>query len=128
MQDLLHLGRRHVDARALDHLRAPPRTLQGAVLPQQAEIAGPKVAVRGEDRCVELRTVAEIALHQISAHLDLSDLGGSHVATCLRVTYAQLYAGQGDALACRARLERRIVRRDTAVAVVLGGAVDIADL
>ena len=48
LQDLFHFGRRDVDARALDHLRAAPREAQRAVLLQRAEIAGPEIAVRCE--------------------------------------------------------------------------------
>ena len=48
LQHLLHLGRRNVDPRALDHLGVAPHEHDGAVRPQQAEVAGREIAVRRE--------------------------------------------------------------------------------
>src|SRR5262245_65477414 len=60
LQDLLDLGRRDVDARALDHFGAASRILERSILAKRAKITGPEVAVGRKRRRVELRTQAEI--------------------------------------------------------------------
>ena len=52
LQNLLHLGRRNVDPRALDHFGTAPHEHDCTVRPQQAEVTGREIAVRREHQPV----------------------------------------------------------------------------
>src|SRR5262245_57590149 len=128
LQDLLDLGRRDVDARALDHFGAASRILERSILTKRTKITGPEVAIGRKRRRVELRTRAEITFAEIALDLYLSDFIPLAFAAQRRVPDPHLHAWQGRTLTPCALLQRPIVWSDTAVTVVLSGAINVADL
>src|SRR5215510_87592 len=128
LQHLLDLGGRDIDARALDHFRAAPRILERSILAKRAKITGPEVAIGRKRRGVELRTRAEITFAEIALDLYLSDFISLAFAAQRRVPDSELNAWQGWTLTACALVQRPMVWRDTAVTVVLGGAINVADL
>src|SRR5262249_16942016 len=124
LQDFLDLGRRDVDARALDHFGAASRVLERSILAKRAKITGPEVAIGRKRRRVELRTRAQITFAEITLDLYLSDFTVLGFAAQRRVPDSHLHAWQGRTLTSSALFQRPIVRGDTAVTVVLSGAIN----
>src|SRR5262249_12169839 len=127
LENLLNFDRRDVDPRALDHFGAASGILQRSVPAQRAEITGPEVAIGRKCGGIELRTRAEIAFAEIALDLYLSDFTPL-AFTARGVADSDLHTRQGRTLALGTLFQWPVVRCDAAVSVVLGGAVNVADL